>query len=163
MEFGEARYCLYVLPETSLEITNSNRLKHKFHWALEEEHCNERSVTPVVSRKQKRDIEAAYSVIWDHVETEHPGPSKVDALYLAHGFVLGLPVITDDRDMLSLAHVFDIPTHKTIELLRIMVDVAHITSDKVQAIVAYWHYHKDLPADIRKDVNRIFSSISVPF
>lgn len=30
--------------------------------------------------------------IWDHVESELPGPSRVDALYLAHGYVLGFPV-----------------------------------------------------------------------
>lgn len=157
VEFGVEKYCLYVLRETSLEIQGSSRLKHKFYWALEHEHCTERAVSPAISRKQKKEIDAAFSVIWEHVETEMPGPSKTDARYLAHGFVLGFPIVTDDRDMRSLADVFSIPTYKTLELLKIMVDVAHITIAKVSAIVSYWQYNRDVPADMHADVHKIFS------
>lgn len=156
VEFGEKKYCLYVLRETSLEITGSSRLKHKFYWALEDEHCNERATTPTISRKQRKEIAAAFSVIWEHVETELPGPSKIDAMYLAHGFVMGFPIVTDDRDMRSLANVFSIQTYKTLELLKIMVDVAHITIDRVTAIVKYWQYNRDIPADMHVDLDSIF-------
>lgn len=157
VEFGAERYCLYVLREASLEIQGSSRLKHKFYWALDPEHCTERATSPTISRKQKKEIDAAFSVIWEHVETELPGPSKTDARYLAHGFVLGFPIVTDDRDMRLLANVFSIPTYKTLELLKVMVDVAHITIAKVTAIVAYWQYNRDLPADMHVDVHNIFS------
>lgn len=157
VEFGVDNYCLYVLSETSIEIQGSSRLKHKFYWALEDEHCAERATSPVVSRKQKKEIEAAFSVIWEHVKTELPGPSRIDAMYLAHGFVLGFPIVTDDRDMRSLADVFSIPTHKTLELLKTMVDVAHITLAKVTAIVSYWKYNEDFPADMHADMHAIFA------
>lgn len=157
VEFGVNKYCLYVLNETSLEIQGSSRLKSKFCWALEGEHCAERANSPAVSRKQKKEIEAAFSVIWEHVQAELPGPSRTDAMYLAHGFVLGFPIVTDDRDMRSLANVFSIPTHKTLELLKIMVDVAHITLAKVTAIVDYWKYNQDVPADMHVDIRTIFS------
>lgn len=156
IEFGESSYCLYVLPETSFEIEKSSRLKTKFFWALAEEHCLERSTTVTLSRKQKQEISNAYSFIWDHVESELPGPSRVDALYLAHGYVLGFPIVTDDRDMHALANAFDIATQKTLELLRLMVDTTHITIENVAAVVAFWHYNQDLPADFRVDLSAIF-------
>ncbi|OPA85105.1 hypothetical protein BFW88_23665 [Pseudomonas fluorescens] len=156
VEFGANSYCLYVLPETSVEIEKSSRLKTKFFWALAEEHCIERSKTVAISRKQKQEISDAYSVIWDHVESELPGPSRVDALYLAHGYVLGFPVVTDDRDMHALANIFDIGTQKTLELVRLMVDATHITIGKASAVVAFWHYNQDLPADFRTDLSAIF-------
>jgi hypothetical protein len=159
VEFGGQKYCLYVLPETSAEISNSSRLQHKFHWAMEEEYRQERLTPPVISRKQKKEIQAAYSVIWEHVETEHPGPSRVDAMYLAHGFVMKFPIVTDDRDMRSLANIFEIPTQKTLDLLRIMVDCDHITTATVQSIVAYWKYNQDTPADMQNDLSAIFSEV----
>lgn len=156
VEFGDQKYCLYVLPETSAEIAKSSRLKTKFFWALEDEHCAERSQTVTLSRQQKKLIADAYSFIWDHVESELPGPSRVDAMYLAHGFVLGYPVVTDDRDMHALADVFEIRTQKTLELLRLMVDSTHITIGSVTALVEYWNYNQDLPADFRVDLPAIF-------
>ncbi len=156
VEFGDQNYCLYVLPETSAEIVKSSRLKTKFFWALEDEHCVERSQTVTLSRQQKKLIANAYSFIWDHVESELPGPSRVDAMYLAHSYVLGFPVITDDRDMHALANIFDIRTQKTLELLRLMVDATHINLGVVTAVVAYWHYNQDLPADFRVDLSEIF-------
>ena len=77
-------------------------------------------------------------------------------MYLAHSYVLGFPVITDDRDMHALANVFDIRTQKTLELLRLMVDATHITLGVVTAVDAYWHYNQDLPADFRVDLSEIF-------
>ena len=157
VEFGLEKYCLYVLHETSLEIQRSSRLKHKFYWALEDEHCAERATGPAISKKHRKEIGAAFSVIWEHVQAELPGPSRTDAMYLAHGFVLGFPIVTDDRDMRMLAEVFSIPTHKTLELLKIMVDVAHITLAKVTSIIAYWKYNEDFPADAHSDTHTIFS------
>ncbi len=156
VEFGGQKYCLYVLAETNLEIQKSSRLKHKFYWALEDEHCLERATSPVISKQQKKQVEAAYSIIWEYVETDFSGPSKTDVRYLAHSFVLGFPVVTDDRDMRAVAEVFEIPTQKTLELLKVMVEVDHITLDKVAAIIAYWRYNDDFPADLRADLREIF-------
>jgi hypothetical protein len=162
VEFGNQNYCLYVLPETSNEISKSSRLQTKFVWALEDEYCAERSQTVTLSRQQKKLIADAYTFIWDHVESELPGPSRVDAMYLAHSYVLGFPVITDDRDMHALANIFEIKTQKTLELLRLMLDSAHINVARVSAVVAYWHYNQDLPADFRVDLSAIFEG-QIPY
>lgn len=159
VEFGPEPNCLYVLIETSNEISASSRLTHKFYWALEEEHCEERATSPSTSKQQKKEIETAFVFIWDFVLSDHPGPSKTDARYLAHGYVLKIPVITDDRDMRSLAEAFDIKTLSTLELLKIMVDVNHISPQKVLSIVAYWDYIQDIPANMRNDCSRLFPAL----
>ncbi|MNJ62506.1 hypothetical protein D3C77_583490 [compost metagenome] len=79
-------------------------------------------------------------------------------MYLAHSYVLGLPVVTDDRDMHALAQAFDIKTQKTLDLLKLMVDSTHITLSSVTALVQYWHYNKDTPADFQVDLSRIFEN-----
>lgn len=91
------------------------------------------------------------------MESDFSGPSRTDILYLAHSYVLGFPVVTDDRDMRAVAQAFEIPTHKTLELLKVMVDVDHITLSKVGAIVAYWKYNDDFPADLRADLDQVFA------
>ncbi|MNP46932.1 hypothetical protein D3C76_1409640 [compost metagenome] len=58
--------------------------------------------------------------------------------------------------MHALANVFDIGTQKTLELVRLMVDATHITIGKASAVVAFWHYNQDLPADFRTDLSAIF-------
>lgn len=159
VEFGPEPHCLYVLIETSNEISASSRLAHKFFWALEDEHCEERATSPTTSKQQKNDIEAALVFIWDFVLSDHPGPSKTDAKYLAYGYVLKIPVITDDRDMRSLAEAFDIQTLSTLEILKIMVDVSHISPQKVLSIVAHWKYIEDIPANMKHDCRRLFPAL----
>ncbi|WP_260961249.1 DNA-binding protein [Pseudomonas citri] len=162
VEFGPDPTCLYVLAETGMEIEASHRLTHKFFWALEEEHVLERKFTPSISRKQKKEMLDALSYIWEFVLSDHPGPSKVDATYLAYGYILKLPVVTDDRDMRSLAKIFDIKTVKTLELMKHMLDVEHITLVKVRGIVDHWKYINDLPADLVNDVTELFPPAITP-
>jgi hypothetical protein len=159
VEFGPEPHCLYVLVETSNEISASSRLAHKFFWALEKEHCEERATSPTTSKQQKKDIESAFVFIWDFVLSDHPGPSKTDARYLAFGYVLEIPVITDDQDMRSLAEAFDIQTLSTLELLKKMVDVNHILPQKVSSIVAHWKYIEDIPANMKSDCLRLFPTL----
>ncbi|WP_205853420.1 DNA-binding protein [Pseudomonas viridiflava] len=156
VEFGPDPTCLYVLAEAGIEIESSHRLTHKFFWALEEEHVLERRFTPSISRKQKKEMLDAFSYIWEFVLSDHPGPSKVDATYLAYGHILQLPVVTDDRDMRSLAKVFDIKTVKTLELMKHMFDVGYITLVKVNGIVDHWRYINDIPADLISDIAELF-------
>jgi hypothetical protein len=155
-EFGPDPSCLYVLAETGAEIEASHRLTHKFFWALEDEHVQERKSSPSISRAQKKLMTEAFSYIWEFVLSDHPGPSKVDATYLAYGYILHVPVVTDDRDMRSLARFFDIKTIKTIELMKTMFDVGHISKKKVNSIFEHWKYIDDLPADIYTDYPLLF-------
>ena len=147
--FGEDEYCLYVLPELDDELSKSSRLKHKFSWAEEEEYSQNRQHYPAVSRKQQRAIDDAYEYIWNHITTEAPGPSPVDARYLAYAYVLGISVVTDDADMLAVAEMFGIKTLKTLDLMKLMVNNGHIDMLKVREIISYWRYWGDLPSGER--------------
>ncbi|HEX5362180.1 MAG TPA: DNA-binding protein [Fluviicoccus sp.] len=155
-EFGDQQYCLYVLKELDEEYAVNARLKNKFPWVSDPELADNRSHYLAVGRKQKKEIELAFDYIWDHVQTVHKGPSRIDVLYLAHAYVLGLTVVTDDRDMLAVAEEFNISTRKTLSLMRLMCDCGHLDEVKVREIVEYWRYMGDRPADMEKDYRRLF-------
>ncbi|MDP1930869.1 MAG: DNA-binding protein [Gammaproteobacteria bacterium] len=111
--FGENEYCLYILPELNEEL-NGRKLKSKFQWVEEQEYVENRKHFPTVSRKQLQSIHQTFAYIWDHVQTELPGPSRIDALYIAYALELAIPLVTDDRDMTELASVFDVQVMPTL-------------------------------------------------
>ncbi|WP_263080114.1 DNA-binding protein [Endozoicomonas sp. Mp262] len=157
--FGEDEYCLYVLPELDNELGKSRRLKSKFAWASDDEYIENRKHYPSVGKKQSKAIDDAYDYIWNYIETESPGPSKVDARYLAYAYVLGISVVTDDADMLAVAKVFNIKTLKTLDLMKLMVDSGHIDMNKVREIVGFWRYWGDMPSgekNFKQHYRRLF-------
>ena len=60
-----------------------------------------------LSKKQRKEIDITFSYVWGYVQTDLPGPSMVDALYISYAIELDIPVVTDDQDMTALAHVFE--------------------------------------------------------
>ena len=88
-----------------------------------------------------------------------PGPSRVDAIYLSYGYVLKIPVVTDDRDKRALAAEFDIETMVTLELLKIMLDCGHVNRGKVKEIYGYWDYSNDVPHNAKADLARLFGAL----
>ncbi len=155
-EFGPNACCLYVLKELDDELNASSRLQTKFGWASDAEYRENRRYRLTVSRQQRKEIENAISFIWDHVQTEQSGPSRIDVVHLAHAYVLGIPLVSDDRDLLAVARDFAIEHMKSVELLRLMVDCAHVDLQKVKAIVEFWRYWKDTPCDLEEDISRLF-------
>lgn len=158
-EFGGEKYCLYVLKELNEEYGKSTRLKNKFPWVSEHEFEENRKHYLTISRKQAKDIEIAFSFIWDHIQSSRPGPSRIDALYLAHAHVLGLTVVTDDMDMIATANDLGISVKKTLDLMRLMCNVGHVSESKVREIVEYWRYIGDAPAQLNEDLKRLFPSL----
>jgi len=159
-EFGPDTCCLYVLKELDDELNANRRLQTKFEWANEPEYKENRGHRLTVGRKYRKAIDEAFTFIWEHIQTEHPGPSRVDAIHLAHAFVLQIPLVSDDRDLLEVAKTFDIQAMKSLELLRMMLDCGHVTVQKVNAIVEYWRYWKDTPFDLSEDFERLFGTDS---
>ena len=153
--FGDNEYCLYILPELNDELAN-RRLNSKFPWVDEEEYLENRKSFPTVGRKQKRAILTNFDFIWDFVQTELPGPSRVDALYIAYALELGVPVVTDDQDMTELAKEFEVPVMPTLELLKIMHDSNHADLKKIKGIVEYWRAIGDCPANLHRDLKKFF-------
>jgi hypothetical protein len=160
VEFGSPSYCLYVIPELDVELRRNPALQTKFAWAAEEEYASNRKRYPTLSRKELSAVQNAYDFIWNHVQEELPGPSRVDAKNLAYGYVLNIPVITDDRDMRELAKVFDVRTMVSLELAKLMCDCDHIQAKKVKEMFEYWRYWNDLPYNAQADFVRLFGDLT---
>jgi hypothetical protein len=82
-------------------------------------------------------IRDAYEFIWESVQTDQAGLSRVDTLCLAHGFGLSIPVVTDDESMLRTAETFQMEVMRSLDLLKLMLDRGHIEITKVREVVAY--------------------------
>ncbi|WP_407829532.1 PIN domain-containing protein [Shewanella algae] len=153
--FGDDDYCLYILPELNDELSN-RKLQSKFPWTEEDEFIENRKSFPVIGKKQKNSVNESFEYIWDHVQTELPGPSRVDALYIAYALELDVPVVTDDQDMIELAKVFDAKVMTTLELLRLMLNCGHTDIKTINGLVEFWKYFSDMPANFKADYQRLF-------
>jgi hypothetical protein len=156
VEFGSPSYCLYVIPELDVELRRNPALQTKFAWAAADEYASNRRRYPMLSNKERTSVQNAYEFIWNHVQEELPGPSRVDAKNLAYAYVLNIPVVTDDRDMRELAKAFKIPTLVSLELAKLMCDCGHIQLQKVREMLEYWRYWNDLPYNAQSDFARLF-------
>lgn len=154
--FGTENHTLYVLPELEREYAKEPRLQSKFPWVNDAEYRNNRSKQLNLSKQQQKERDTAYEIMWDHVLSELPGPSRVDVTILSYAYVLGIPVVTDDDDMIRLADAFDITVWKTLDLLKLMLDCNFIDMEKVRGVVAYWSYVGDRPKDFPADYRRLF-------
>ena len=154
--FGERCYCLYVLKELDDEFNRNKRLKSTFGWVGEEEYVANRKKRLTLSRKGQRDICLTIGFLKQHKMDNELGVSEVDILCLAHGHVLGIPVVTDDADMLEVAEDFSIKTMKTQELMHLMLECDHIDTNRIRQIAAYWEYISDKPGGFRGDYIRLF-------
>jgi len=155
-EFGEPPYCLYVIKELQDEYNKSPRLRNKFPWVNDPEYTENRSHRVQLSKQERNEIEQAFDFMFDHKRTAYPTVSRVDVTVLAYAYVLGLPVVTDDTDMLALAKDFDVKTFKTLDLLRLMLECGHIDMAKVREIAGYLVYLNDRPKEFRADYKRLF-------
>jgi hypothetical protein len=155
-EFGDQRYCLYVLPELQREYDRQPRLRAKFPWVDDPDFRANRQRQPKLSKQQKRALDTTYDVLWDHVQTTLPGPSRVDVTVLTYGYVLGVQVVTDDGDMRALGTVFGISLMTTVELLALMHACGHVDMAKVRAVASYLAYLPDLPKGFAADYLRLF-------
>ncbi|MCQ8129970.1 DNA-binding protein [Methylomonas rivi] len=153
--FGEHEYCLYILPELNEEL-NNHKMHNVFYWITEDEYVENRKHFPAIGRKQKKAIAQTFDFVWDHVQTDLPGPSKVDALYIAYAIELGIPVVTDDQDMTALARVFDAQVMPTLELLKIMLECGHTDMKTIKSLCEYWRQFGDRPANLEADFKRLF-------
>lgn len=155
--FGDDDACLYVTKELDDEFNRSRRLQAKFPWVDEPEFRDNRSQRLKLSKRQRNtELPTANEFLRDHARDEGLGVSRIDVTILAHGYVLGIPVVTDDGDMCALAGAFEIQILSTLELLRRMVDAEHVNMAKTRQVVGFWAYEKDLPRNFAVDYRRLF-------
>jgi len=154
--FGNDNTTFYVLPDMDDEYNRNPRLKSSFSWFTDQEYSLNRKGTLTVSKKQMIEIDETVKFFKETSAAVAPGVSTVDIKCLAYGYVLGIPVATDDKDMIILAEEYKIRTLKTLDVLKLMLDSQFINMNKIREIVEYIIYKDDLPAGFKADFKRIF-------
>ena len=102
-------------------------------------------------------MQLTYSYLWEYNISEGLGASRVDVRALAYGAVLGVPVITDDSDMIKLGTVFGIEVWRLLGLLELMYNSKQIDFQEIKTLLDYLDYNKDLPyPSFKKDVLNAF-------
>ena len=155
-EFGEPKYCLYVLDALDTEFSRSPRLQSKFSWVTEAQYVANRRQRLTVSRAEAHQIEALAISVRDYAFDVERSLSRVDAAAIAHCQVLGIELVTDDVEAAQTAADLGVKLLTTLELLHRAVECGHVTLEKVREVVAYWRYDDDCPAECGREYERLF-------
>ena len=157
VSFGDENYTLYVIEDFQVEFNRQPRFKKKFAWVNENKFMLNREKFLTLSNQEKKDIKLAETYIWDQNISLAAGASMVDVRALAAGYVLDIPVITDDKGMISLAESLGIKMMRILPLLSIMLKARHIDKGKIKELVGWLSYTNDLPyKNFIEDVNAEF-------
>lgn len=155
--FGRRKYCLGVIEELDKEYKKSPTLKNKFFWVSQKEYSDNRRNCFSPNLSQRSEINHAFFFIREFARESQLGVSEVDITGMAYAYVLKIPIVTDDSDMLEVAKEYEIKTYKTLELMKLMMDSGLLRMKEIRSIVSYWIYQNDTPKSFRKDFKRIFS------
>ena len=156
-EFGKEKHCLGVIQELDKKYEKNPTLKHKFFWVNQEEYAENRKKCFSPTMSQRSEINHAVFFIREFARDKQLGVSEVDITALSYAYVLKIPVVTDDSDMLVAAKEFGMSTYKTLEVLKLMLDSGLVTMKDVRSIASYWIYQNDAPKSCRKDYKKLFS------
>jgi len=154
--FCEEGYILGVIKNLHEEYKQSPRLKSKFGWVDQLEYVKNRQGCFRISRDDQAEISNTFYFIRDTARDEKLTTGKVDIQALAHAYILEIPIISDDTDLLALAKIHEIKTYNSLNFLKKLLDCGHIDMDMVKAIASYWSYQNDTPASYRKDFEKLF-------
>lgn len=144
--FGEDNLTLYVHKDLKDECARQPRLANKFDWIALPQFEENRKRPLNISSAKKEEIEINFEFMWGQVEADDLSPSKIDTRILATALALEIRVVTDDQGMLGMAAEYEIETWTTLDLMKAMLDVGHITMVQVRRVVDQWVYDGDLPA-----------------
>ncbi|MBW1817323.1 MAG: DNA-binding protein, partial [Deltaproteobacteria bacterium] len=120
--FGREKHCLGVIEELDKEYEKSPTLKNKFFWVTQQEFSDNRKDCFSPNTTQRSEINHAFFFIREFARDSQFSVSEVDIVGLAYSYVLKIPVVTDDSDMLEVAKEFEIKTYKTLEVMKLMMD-----------------------------------------
>lgn len=143
--FGDDEYTLYVIDDFQKEFDNNQRLQRKFHWVDESEFVENRKRKIKMSKKARKEIDLAFDFIWDHNISSKLGASRADVKAIAYGYVLGIPVVTDDNGMKMLGHDFDVKMFGILDILKLMLENGHIEKSTIKSLIQHLEYDSDLP------------------
>ena len=156
--FGKSRnerYVVRVISQLDAEYNRSSRLQHKFNWVGKKKYKDNRQAEQLkIVGKQRALVEQARSFILSEEKLQRCNLSLVDATALAVGFVKQQPVVTDDKDMCTVASTLGIEVWSLLQLLKLMMDEEHIALDKTKEIAQMLDYENDLPCGRTKFIKQ---------
>lgn len=151
-----SEYFLYIIKELESEYVSSPRLKNKFSWVYLPEYVENRKNWILKPQKNKAAIDDTFKFVLNVARANYPNISKTDIKYIAYAIEFGIPITTDDSDMLSVAKEYGLKTFKTLELMKLMLDCGHIDNKDVKSIAEYMQYSLDIPKSFMGDFKRLF-------
>ena len=154
--FGPAQARLFVIRDFEEEFKRSARLQSNFAWVMDRDFVLNRRKHVRIPRDKRRTIDVTTNALVAYVRDVGLAVSRVDNSALAIGRAMGIPVVTDDRDMRKVAHEFKIDTMRSLALLRRMERVGYIDMDKVRSVAIHWQRTDDRPPNFISDYRRIF-------
>ena len=85
------------------------------------------------------------------------GSSKIDIRALAFGYILNIPVVTDDADMVNPGKLLGIEVWSILALMKLMYDNSYVGIKELKALVDYMDYNNDLPYfGFMKEFKKVF-------
>lgn len=168
--YGKDELVLKVLVDVDTEFSKNPRLDSKFSWVSEAEFtANRKKNLFSASGDKVDDIHHASIFIRDWVKEQRSKfqsqrltpPSPVDCAVLAHGYVMGFAIVSDDAGMAYTAREFEICFIGGHELLKELLDMEIITIQKIQSAMEYLSWLDDLPPRWRREAKALFG-LSLP-
>lgn len=160
--FGKEQFTLYIHSDLNDELRQSPKLQYRFNWIVEPRYVENRSRSISLTLDQKTEISDTFKFMWEHVKDAFlkplgKGPSSTDTRLVAIALVLGIRVVTDDRDMIELAKQFEVQHLTSMGLMKLMLDEKHIDDEMVDQVVEQWIYEKDTPhREWKKEFQNLF-------
>lgn len=163
--FGSQHIQLKVLADVDREHSRNPRLDSKFAWVTEAQYAQNRKANVRAARGDDADnVKHATWFIREWVrdsralfsDQKATPPSPTDCAVLAHGQVLAVTVVADDRGMEVAAKELGIELIGSDRLLKLLLDAQVVTLDQIRSAAAYLDYERDLPAAWRRNAKRLF-------
>ncbi len=130
---------IWILSELYQELKRSPRLRMQFSWALLPEFVENRKKArwrlPPEIRAQ---IDSSYNFAFRLSQQLGNGASPFDIRCLAYGVVLGVRVVTDDRDMLALGGELEVQILSTLGLMELFLRSGLCGIEKIRSTIRYW-------------------------
>lgn len=134
------------------EYSKNPRLKNKFPWVNQSKYIQDRKKGRLrVQEVLKPQIKLAKNYLWQFRMDQGLEASRVDVDILAHGYVLGIVVVADDKDMKTIAEEFEIQIMGILSLLKLMLERGRATPKDIRALAGYLEYIKDAPSNTFKE------------
>lgn len=155
--FGNEEYALYIHKDFNKEFEKNPRLVTKFDWLNEERYREERKKKVIsITKTQKEIVEDNFEYIWRFKKDNDLGISLVDMYCLATAMAIGIPIVSDDHDLLITAKEFEVETYTTATILKIMLDRGFIDLETIDNLYVFLNYNRDLPSLLQKQYRIIF-------